>query len=1269
MSQTNVFVVSLLYPYISFYRDDKVSDWAFAKYEKALELGYIESEIEYKFATRISSTAEYIHLHMVKSRIRRARSNMDILRDFRKVFVNALHYYWDPINPYRTYAWKMLSELDGAISRSNQLMTSLLQEGLRFRPFGNSFPGATPVFFAIERFYKENRNDAFHLYYNDGYYHPEDNYEDPEDYKDFIKDPRFLVDIFTNLAERKYKSFDAVYEDVILVFKNAITYFGGDSGNGERSVRLKDKFIQVWTEALPHIRKSAELAVNDGLQHSASLLNPDSLGATLSSQSRTGNQTLNSSAPGLFKLKLKTSKVGSDSMETSLTSSGISSSRSQLSDTQSSQIPSLPKTILSAVPGVVPQLSTTVVPMAEETDTAASNIVQQSAVTETSSVVQPKSKLKLKFGSALPSHSSNTGGGQVSDHAMNDVQERIQSPSSVHNTRHAYVERLSPPPSKRQKVQLLEVPTTPNEIKERMLQMLNKLQAGVKVTRPSTSLQPKGQKSGSDIVNLTHNFNLDPTPLAQPDYTSQISQPMWLQRVVSKFRNNDYATPEDLRRDLDLIGTNCLTYNSGNELWEWRAREWLRIVDRQYRRHFLGEKGSNRRFAASAVSDTESGAIGSEDKDQSETDSDSASISDTNVGTLGFISSSINASTVIADVNPVHASSADVAPQFADDNMADIDAALPRIYLFDSLFDEYDIIRDRSTHDTLSSSRLVSSRSRNDNLEQGVRPLCESLLRRIRKTAVVRRVVDQLKRAHNDPRYAPVASKLVLPELMKREGSSEFQDDEGDETGQYGQILSFTTSTKISTIGRIQAKLQATGEQAAADSKIADKAQRAVHLQMLRSLPPPYKTIGSLFRDLFGMFEVAIRIHSHEAWDDAGVLSLHDESIEQRSSLAVIAFEFVKALSNEFFAHIVKEEAAKQIQMRLEASKFVSNTLVSVSSRASLVEAIKMITSNPFLRDSAKHFSRPVQILFPNLPSNYWKTITHPMDFGTIEERLSADKDNDENARGSLSSTATATSVVNSSHSVKNIFYKTHADFAADIETTLTNAIDYNSKGTGDKNILQAAKILQREWREVVWPECCVYSRLALRTDVVEASALRRAQEKDERQQIEARKKLEAVALFNGVARVVRDADVWIDRAVNAVSGGHLEDVPVDISVFATSASGGLNRNSAIATFAARNIDEEPGRAAAIIANELRDAEAKTVTKPSISSGTLISSKVMRDLKSVPVESVIVGHNARLLMQSVPVTSEQRTLLLNSAEATTAPGTKSFFLLRQLGLL
>lgn len=235
-----------------------MSQWAFATYEKALERGYIESEIEYKVATKISSTAEYIHLDMVKSRIRRARTNMDILRDFRTVFVNAIRYYWDPINPFRTYAWNMLSELDGAISRSNQLKTSLLQEGLRFRHFTNSFPGAAPVLHIIETFYKAYRNDTFYLYYNDGYYHPEDNYEDPADYNDFVNDPRFLSDIFINLAEGKYQSFDAVYEDVILVFQNAITYFGEEIGNGERSVRLRDKFIQGWTAALPIIRKYAE---------------------------------------------------------------------------------------------------------------------------------------------------------------------------------------------------------------------------------------------------------------------------------------------------------------------------------------------------------------------------------------------------------------------------------------------------------------------------------------------------------------------------------------------------------------------------------------------------------------------------------------------------------------------------------------------------------------------------------------------------------------------------------------------------------------------------------------------------------------------------------------------------------------------------------------------------------------------------------------------------------------------------------------------------
>ena len=1036
---------------------------------------------------------------------------------------------------------------------------------------------------------------------------------------------------------------------------------------------------------MPHIRRSAENAIKDDPHHSTSHVYPDSVGAPLSPLPRAADQMSTSSATGLFKLKLKTSKTGSDSNEASLSASGLSSSRSQFSDSTSRpkltdtqpQIPSLPAPTLSAPPVFVPSVSSTVLPILQDSERT---VFSKSIVSDMPFAQQQKSTLKLKFGSSMSSSSVSLA--HASGTSSSDIQEQIQSSSIVYNTRHAHVERSSPPPPKRQKIQLLEVPTTPAEIKERMLIMLKKLQAGVKVTRPSTSAHTKGRKSGSDIVNLTPEFDLDPTPLAPPDYTTRVARPMWLQRVVSNYRNNVYALPDDLRRDLDLIGTNCLMYNAGQDEWEWRAKEWLRIVDRQYRRLFLGEKGSYRQAAASAVSDAEGGEGGSEDKDQSETDSDTMSISDVNVGTLELIPSSKEVSSVTVEVNPLSSSSSSsstnlenptgsAAPQFADDVMVDVDAPLPRTFLFDSLFDEYDIIRDRNHHHAVSSSRLVSSRSRNENLEQGVRLLCESLLRRIRKTAVVRRVVDQLKKAHNDPRYAPVANKLVLPESMQREDRGEFEDEEGDETGQYGQILSFTSLTKISTIGRIQAKLQATSEQAAADSKIGDKAQRAVHLQMLRSLPPPYKTVGSLFRDLFGMFEVAVRIHSREAWDEAGVSALHDESIEQRCSLASIALEFVKSLSNEFFAHIAKEEATKQIQLRTDARLFVEASPVSVSSRASLVEAMKMITCNPFLRDSAKHFLHPVQIMFPNLPPTYWKTITHPMDFGTIEERLSSDKDMDEDVRGALSPISTA-SVANFSSSSGRLFYKTHTDFAADVEKTLSNAITYNSRSTGDKNILHAAKILQREWREVIWPECCVYSRLALRNDVVEASALRRAQEKDERQQIDARKKLEAVALFNGVASVVRDADVWIDRAVNAVSTGHLEDVPVDISLFATSATGGLNRNSAIATFAARNIDEEPGRAAAIIANELREAEAKSELQKSASGRPrpLVSTKVIRDLMSAPMKSAeIVGHSARVLMQRNPVASEKRNLLASTAEAAAAPGARGFFLLRQLGLL
>ena len=1258
-------------------------------------MGWIEvaeNGIEkYRIATRMKSTAEYTSLNLVKYRIKKAQTNLDILRDVRQVFVIAIRYYWDPANPFRRFAWGMLSELDGAIFRNNHLLTSLAQEGLRFRPFGRAFPGAAPVFKVMELvFYKNNRNDAYFLYYNDGFYHPEDNFEDPDDYKTYVKEPRFLCDIFTNLAERVYKSFDEVYKDVMLVFQNAMSYFKDEDGkfleNGERALRLHESFTKAWNDALPAIRAAAEVDFQDnGPQSSTPLFSPLSIVNSPSPLSRSSGQPT-TSVPGVkFKFSIKSSTNSNDAASTS--SSSLSTSRTQFADTQS-QIPNLPVPTLSSVPVFAPFVAPTAL-SSSHLDPEGSSL-SQSLLQDSFSSSQPqKTKLKIKFTSSASSSS-------IFAHPVssNTLQEPVQLSSSVHNTRHSHIERASSPPAKRQKVHSYEIPTTQEEIIARMHILVKKLQSGVKVTRPSATVHAKGRKSGADLVNITTEFELDPTPVAPLDYTTRVTRPMWLQRVASNLKIGLYATPDDLRRDLDLIGTNCLLYNAGQIEWEWRAKEWLKYVDRHFRRLFLGEKGSTRQptssFVNTASKDGGEFGAGSEDKEateQSETDSDAMSISDMTIGesadqVISTITSSSTATLstameVVKTYLPSQQPSFELAlgsaaPQFAD---VDMDANLPRMFLFDSLFDDYDIIRDRSPHHTVSSSRLVSSR--NENLEQGVRPLCESLVRRIRKTTVVRRVVDQLKRAHNDPRYAAVANKLVLPESMKRDETVEFEEDEADDnSGQYGQVLAFTSFTKISTIGRIQARLQATSEQAAADSKFGDRIQRSVHLQMLRSLPPPYRTVGSLFRDLFGMFEVAVRIHSREAWEEAGVCALHDESIEQRSSLATIALEFVKALSNEYFAHIVKEEAAKQEQMRLDARQFVEPALVSVSSRASLLEAIKMMTSNPYLKDCAKHFSRPVQLLFPHLPPLYWKLIARPIDFGTIEERLLSDKEVDDDVLGAL---PVSNSVSSSSNTSTGPFYKNHAEFSADVEQTLSNAIVYNSRSTGDKNIAIAAKTLQREWREVVWPECCVYSRLALRNDVVEASALRRAQEKDERLQNDARKKLEALALVNGAASVIRDADVWIDRAVNAVATGHLEDVPVDISLFATSASGGLNRNSAIAMFAARNIDEEPARAAAIIANELREAElreaeAKSKTQRITTKETttqLVSSQVIRALMaSKPREQgLVVGHRERLLMQREPLTSEKRTLLVNAAEAAAAPGTRSFFLLRQLGLV
>ncbi|XP_072530652.1 uncharacterized protein [Salminus brasiliensis] len=65
--------------------------------------------------------------------------------------------------------------------------------------------------------------------------------------------------------------------------------------------------------------------------------------------------------------------------------------------------------------------------------------------------------------------------------------------------------------------------------------------------------------------DVEHVFTEDPS-ITIPNYSSVISQPMWLNRVKEKLQNKEYSTLNQFVSDIRLIFHNCHIFNKGNEV-------------------------------------------------------------------------------------------------------------------------------------------------------------------------------------------------------------------------------------------------------------------------------------------------------------------------------------------------------------------------------------------------------------------------------------------------------------------------------------------------------------------------------------------------------------------------------------------------------------------------------------------------------------------------------------------------------------------------------
>ena len=70
---------------------------------------------------------------------------------------------------------------------------------------------------------------------------------------------------------------------------------------------------------------------------------------------------------------------------------------------------------------------------------------------------------------------------------------------------------------------------------------------------------------------------------AFPTYLDVVKEPMWLQRIDEKIAAGAYdGNAGALRRDLLLIGSNCIAFNANNPWWFALGNNWCTAVEKCY---------------------------------------------------------------------------------------------------------------------------------------------------------------------------------------------------------------------------------------------------------------------------------------------------------------------------------------------------------------------------------------------------------------------------------------------------------------------------------------------------------------------------------------------------------------------------------------------------------------------------------------------------------------------------------------------------------------
>jgi len=180
----------------------------------------------------------------------------DAVDELRTIFTNAVSYFFVHTTPYRHQAIKCLKAVDAGIAASGAIQAAYADEtGSPFSTPESAFPEAQACQEAFEEFL--NFNYCYAYFYAVPLYYPDQ--KAPADYEGLVPQPNWLGRVSQRLYNGEYNSAQEFSEDAARVFTNAVIYWMAQrqAGRVDEVSEPARKLLGSWQKTFEKHMKAA----------------------------------------------------------------------------------------------------------------------------------------------------------------------------------------------------------------------------------------------------------------------------------------------------------------------------------------------------------------------------------------------------------------------------------------------------------------------------------------------------------------------------------------------------------------------------------------------------------------------------------------------------------------------------------------------------------------------------------------------------------------------------------------------------------------------------------------------------------------------------------------------------------------------------------------------------------------------------------------------------------------------------------------------------